>query len=132
MQNKIRVTQSKFRIIPGTKYKHFLQICKPLLKNRVILTLIWISGAAVVVTLDVFISDIILKGWAICKIHIERNTVNISVLKAIIDSGILPYTCPPWRFVRLMILICFSYYVRQMQCYKQRDLSYFVLSSVWF
>ena len=53
--DKIWVAKSKFWVIAGTEDIPFVQTWKQVLKKRIILSLIWIVGAAVIAGLDVMI-----------------------------------------------------------------------------
>lgn len=53
--DKIWVAKSKFWVIAGTEDIPFVQTWKQVLKKRMILSLIWIVGAAVIAGLDVMI-----------------------------------------------------------------------------
>ena len=53
--DKIWVAKSRFWVIAGTEDIPFVQTWKQVLKKRIILSLIWIVGAAVIAGLDVMI-----------------------------------------------------------------------------
>ena len=53
--DKIWAAKSKFWVIAGTEDIPFVQTWKQVLKKRIILSLIWIVGAAVIAGLDVMI-----------------------------------------------------------------------------
>lgn len=54
--DKIWVGHSKFWILPGCEDLSFVQTWKQMFKKRIILTLIWVAGAAVVAGIVVLIS----------------------------------------------------------------------------
>ena len=54
--DKIWVEHSKFWILPGCEDLSFVQTWKQMFKKRIILTLIWVAGAAVVAGIVVLIS----------------------------------------------------------------------------
>ena len=54
--DKIWVGHSKFWILPGCEDLSFVQTWKQMVKKRIILTLIWVAGAAVVAGIVVLIS----------------------------------------------------------------------------
>lgn len=57
--DKIWVGHSKFWILPGCEDLSFVQTWKQMLKKRIILTLIWVAGAAIVAGIVVLISKLI-------------------------------------------------------------------------
>ena len=57
--DKIWVGFSKFWILPGCEDIPFVQTWKQMLKKRIILTLIWVAGAAIVAGIVVLISKLI-------------------------------------------------------------------------
>ncbi|MCR5340904.1 MAG: hypothetical protein K6E60_06100 [Saccharofermentans sp.] len=56
--DKIWVGHSKFWILPGCEDLSFVQTWKQMFKKRIILTLIWVAGAAIVAGIVVLISKI--------------------------------------------------------------------------
>jgi len=56
--DKIWVGYSKFWILPGCEDLPFVQTWKQMFKKRIILTLIWVAGAAIVAGIVVLISKI--------------------------------------------------------------------------
>ena len=57
--DKIWVGYSKFWILPGCEDIPYVQTWKQMLKKRIILTLIWVAGAAIVAGIVVLISKLI-------------------------------------------------------------------------
>ena len=57
--DKIWVGFSKFWILPGCEDIPYVQTWKQMLKKRIILTLIWVAGAAIVAGIVVLISKLI-------------------------------------------------------------------------
>lgn len=56
--DKIWVGYSKFWILPGCEDIPFVQTWKQMLKKRIILTLIWVAGAAIVAGIAVLIAKL--------------------------------------------------------------------------
>lgn len=56
--DKIWVGFSKFWILPGCEDITYVQTWKQMFKKRIILTLIWVAGAAIVAGIAVFISKL--------------------------------------------------------------------------